>query len=507
MRIPLLGGAYSARSRIAACTRSINYFPEKNPEGAAIIPMTQYQSPGLVPLAQDVDNKKPVRQVYRASNGDGYCVIGQTVYYVSPAWVLTGLGQLTAAGINTVYLIDNGNDILLVDGSATGYTINLTTRAFAPLVDPDGFFQAGGSCDTVDEFVLWSVPGTRIFKSTLNNQLVPFDDTYFASKSAYPDFLQRLIINRLQIILLGTLKSEIWYDVGGAQFPFARIPGTYIEHGTVAPASAAASDISVFWLSQSLRGVGYVHRQRGYDTKVISNYALSYAIGQMAKAGTIADAIGFTYTIEGHEFYVLTFPSGNQTWVFDDSIGDPELAWHQWCFTDLNGNLNRSRVNCGAFLYGKNVIGDWGNGTLYALDNDAYTDTVDGVVYARSFIRTFPHISLSQLDLPNLPALGHTVNFKNFMLDVESGGGQGQPPDPLTGFQTPDKIGLRWSVDRGKTWGQTVLQSNGNPGQYITQPKWGTAGLARDMIFEINHSIAGPVALNGAWVDASIAGN
>ena len=507
MRISLIGGAYSTRSRIAACTRSINYFPEKNPEGVAAVSMTQYQSPGLIPLVNDPGNIAPNRQIYRASNGDGYTVIGQTVYYISPAWVLTALGNLTFASTATVYLIDNGTDILLVDGGPTGYTINLASRAFAPLVDPDGFFQGGGSCDTVDGFVLWSVPGTRQFKSTLDNQITPFDDTYFASKSAYPDPLERLIINRLQIILLGQLKSEIWYDVGGAQFPFARIPGTYIEHGIAAPASAATSDISVFWLSQSLRGVGYVLRQRGYDTKVVSNYALSYAIGQMAKAGTIADAIGFTYTIEGHEFYVLSFPSGNQTWVFDDSVSDPELAWHQWCFTDAQGNLNRSRANCGTWLYGKNVVGDWQNGTIYQLDNDTYTDTVGGVVYAKSYIRTFPHIQLSQIDLPNIPALGHQVKFSQFILDVQSGDGPLQPPDPLTGIQAPAKIGLRWSTDRGKTWGQTVLQSNGEPGQYATQPKWGATGAARDMIFEISHSIPGPVALNGAWVDAQIMGN
>lgn len=75
------------------------------------------------------------------------------------------------------------------------------------------------------------------------------------------------------------------------------------------------------------------------------------------------------------------------------------------------------------------------------------------------------------------------------------------------GEPTVDQIGLRWSDNRGKTWGQTVLQSNGVPGEYITQPKWGGTGAARDRIFELSYSINGPAALNGGWVKATVLGN
>lgn len=507
MRLQLKGGAYTARSRIAACSRSINYYPEKNSDGSAVSEWTLYQAPGLLPLVQDGGNKTPVRQVYRASNDDGYCVIGQKVYYVAPNWALTELGALMTVANTPVYFSDNGIEILLVDGSSFGYKINLTTRAFAQLEDPDGFFEGGGSVDEIDGFLLWSVPETKKFKSTLNNQITPFDLTYVASKSAYADALQRLIINRLQIVLLGKLKSEIWYDVGGAQFPFARVPGTYIEHGTCAPYSAAASDISVFWLGQDLRGVGYVFRQRGYDTKIISNYAVSLAIRRMGKLGQLADAIGFTYTQDGHEFYMLQFPSGNQTWVFDDSIEDLDLAWHQRCWTDVDGTLNRDRSNCATWLYGKNVVGDWENGTLYSLDLDTYTDTVDGVIGPKSFIRTFPHIALGQVDAQGAPPLaqGTVLTVSSFAMDMECGeGADGEVP----AGELANPVTLRATYDRGKNWNEGVLQTTGANGQHNTQPKWGGgAGSARDIMFEISHSINGPAAINGAWIKATVAGN
>lgn len=510
MRLPLLGGAYQARSNIASCVRCVNLFPEKNPPDA-LVPVTYYQRPGFVPLCEDAANRKPMRGLARASNGQGYAVIGTAVYSIQgpPApWGLTKLGDLLVNTAKPVKMRDNGTTMLVVDGSPTGYTIDLATNAFAALVDPDGFFEGGATVDNIDTFMLWNIPGTNRFKSTLSNQITPFDLTYVAAKAGYPDPIQALIVNRHEIILVGTVKSEIWYDAGNAQFPFAELPGAYIEHGTCAPYSVATSDISVFWLSQDEQGLGYVFRQRGYDTKVISNHALSVAIRRMAKASSVADAIGYTYTQDGHAFYVLCFPSGNQTWVFDDAIAEPDMAWHQRAWTDVQGGLNRDRSNCGVLLYGQNVVGDWENGTLYALDLDTYQDTVLGVALGTTYLRTFQHIGTGQTDAAGAPqtALGHQVRYEQFIADIESGEGSGGPAD-ADGLPTADQLSLRWSDDRGKTWGQVVLQSNGKPGEHITQPKWAGVGTARDRIFELSHSINGPAALNGAWVSATVLGN
>lgn len=510
MRLPLIGGAYQARSSIASATRCVNLFPEKNPPDA-IVPVTYYQRPGFVPLAGDPANLLPGRGIFRASNGAGYCVIGTGVYSIQGPpmpWGLTKLGDLLANTGKPVKFRDNGLQGLMVDGGPIGYVIDLGSNGFAPLVDPDGFFEGGAFVDYIDTFLIWSVPGTKKFKSTLSNQITPFDLTYVASKTGYPDNLQGLIVNRHEILLPGELKGEIWYDAGNAQFPFAELPGSYIEHGTGAPYSLAATDISVFWLSQDEQGLGYVFRQRGYDTKIISNHALSVAIRKMAKASSVADAIGYCYSQDGHAFYVLCFPSGNQTWVFDDAIGEPDLAWHQRCWTDVNGVLNRDRSNCGAFLFNQNVVMDWENGTLYGLDLDTYQDTVNGVALGTTYLRTFQHIGLGQTDAQGMPqtALGHMVKYEAFMADMECGQGQGGPAAE-DGTPTADQIWLRWSDDRGKTWGEAVLQSAGTPGQFITQPKWSGTGAARDRIFELSHSINGPGAINGAWVSATVLGN
>ncbi len=503
-RIQFDGGAYSARSVIANSQRRVNYYPEVNRKDA-LTEYTHYQRPGLLPVAQGI--VAPVRGLYRSSTGAGYCVIGANVYSIGADWTLTEIGTITGVGAartNPVSFSDNGIEILLVDGSAVGWSIILGTNTFAQINDPTGTFQGADRVDTIDTFLLWNMPGTNQFGSTLSLELT-FDALYFASKSNYPDLLKTLIVNNHYILLLGDLKSEIWYDAGNAQFPFAELPGAYIEHGIAAKYSVASADLSVFWLAQDLQGVGYVLRQRGYNTERVSNHAIEFAIEQWTEAGgSVADAIGYCHQQNGHLFYVLTFPGADMTWVYDDSIPDHTAAWHQRAWTDANGVLHRDRTNCAAFINGINVVGDWENGTIYQLSTNTYTDTVNGAVGPITCIASFPHIDTA----PSQPQVGFTLpiqsnlrrmQFNAVYLDMEVG----TVPGTLANV-FPPQVSLSVSIDRGKTFQPARLQSAGSEGQFLTEPTWRAQGLSRDMIFEISHSLAGPAALNGICVDAVV---
>lgn len=505
-RLPLIGGAYSARSILANCQRCINLFPEINRQDSPT-PFTNYQRPGLKPLVSPAA-PAPGRALYQASNGDGYAVIGQNLYYVSPppAWTLTALGPLTAGRNNPCSMIDNSIELLVVDGAPAvaglggGWRVDLASHGMTAMSDPA--WTGADRVDYLDTFIIWNQPGTKRFGSTLSNQIVPLDPLYLASKTNYPDNLRSLIVNRHEILLLGMFKSEIWYDAGNPQFPFAELPGASIEHGVEAKYSLATADIATYWLGRDLQSgrQGMVFRQRGYETKRISNHALEYQMQQLAKTTPLSDAVGFTYQQGGHVFYELSFPSGNQTWVFDESISDIDLAWSQRCWTSSDGQLNRSRSNVCAALYGYNVTLDWENGTLYQLDLDTYTDTVAGVSGPITYLRTFPHL-MSGLDAKGNPVLanGKMIQHDRFLLDAECGTG----PD-LDAEGLPPKFNLRWSDDRGRTWGEAVLQSSGELGQYSTRPEWAGLGQAMDRVYEVSWSFPGPVSLQGAWVEGKV---
>ena len=79
MKLPLIQGAYEARSPIANAQSCINLYPEPNTQDAPF-PMTHYPSPG-VSIASDYTGvfSGTVRGVYNASDSTFYAVIGQTV--------------------------------------------------------------------------------------------------------------------------------------------------------------------------------------------------------------------------------------------------------------------------------------------------------------------------------------------------------------------------------------------------------------------------------------------
>lgn len=496
MRVPLLGGAYSARSVIANACRSINYFPEVNRKDSPT-PFTDYQRPGIKTLAQGV--VAPVRGLHQSSQSLAVTVIGQTVYKIEVDWRLTELGQLETARFNPTKMSDNGVTALLVDGSPVGYSIDLATGAMTRVVDPSGTFTGAEFVDYLDGFLLWNVPDTISFGSTLNNVL-EFDATYVAGKNTYPDLLRALVVNRQELILFGRDKSEPWYDAGGADFPFAKMPGIYIEHGIVAPYSLATADVSTLWLGQDQQGYGIVFEKRGHDVRRVSNFALDNAISKLVEQGvTITDAIGYTYQQGGHVFYVLIFPTADQTWVYDLSIGSSEYAWHQRAWSDVNGLLHRTRDNCAAVINGKNVVGDWQNGTIYEVVREQWWDEIGGTKYPIQCVRTFPHLEEAIMQGQRVPIDGRQIQINSVELDFETG--TSANPDVLN--REPG-ITLRWSKDRGRSWNNWMVKSAGAEGRFETVPKWGPVGGARNFMIEVAHSLAAPAALNGAFLDVTV---
>ncbi len=453
------------------------------------------------------------RCLYQASNGDGYAVIGVNLYYVSPTYQLIFVGATTGGSGTTICsMIDNGTTLLLVNGAPAsagvggGWTVNLATRAGFAVVN-DAAWMGADRVDYIDTFVVFNelnVAGSNInvFGSTLSNQILPLDATYVAGKTSYPDPIQTLIVCKRQIIILGSLKSEVWYDSGAAAFPFAELSGTNIEHGIGAKYSVATADENVYWLSKDLQGQGFVLSHNGNQTKRISNFALEYAIRLMYQnSGTVADAVGYCYQVDGHNFYVLSFPTGNQTWVYDESVGDPELAWSQRAWVGSTGAIDRDRGVVGANLYGKNCVLDWQNGTLYEQSMTTYTDTVAGVEYPILYLRTFPHL-MSGTDVKTgqpILANGMMVQHDRFQLDVTTGTG---PSGPSGG--QPPRFTIKWSDDRGQSWENPIQLEAGEKGKFRTRNDVRGLGQAMDRVYEVSWTFAGEVALNGAWVEGRV---
>jgi len=467
MKTPILGQAYVARSVNAADNRMVNLYPEATPEGGKTAGFLT-RAPGLRLLA--TLGAGPVRGLWQFG-GYGYAVSGNTLYKIDAAWTATSLG--TVLGTGPVSMADNGTQ-LFIASNPLGYIYNASTGVFAQITDPD--FPGAVTVGYLDGYFVFNEPNSQRVWITQLLDGTSVDPLDFASAEGSPDGLVALIIDHREAWLFGTNSVEVWYDSGAAQFPLERIQGAYNELGCAAPYSVAKMDNGLFWLGSDARGGGMVYRANGYTGQRISTHAVEYAIQSYA---SISDAIGYTYQQDGHSFYVLTFPTGNATWVYDVATG----GWHERARFE-NGQFYRHQSNCQMNYNGEIVVGDYGNGNLYAFDLDVFTDNGAPQKWLRSW-RALPS------DQNTLKRTAH----HSLQLDCETGTGL------VTGQGSNPQVMLRWSDDAGHTWSNEHWASMGAKGAYGTRVIWrrlGMTGQLRDRVYEVSGTDPVKVAITGA---------
>lgn len=496
-RVPLLGGSYRAASLIANAQRCVNMYPEKNPDySQSPVNVTHYVRPGRTALVVPPAPGRG-RGVFTTTLGDGYVVIDQNVYYVSPDWTLTRVGQLVTIGNTPVYMADNGVDAFLVDGTVQGYTLRLSSRAFAQTGDPN--FLGADRVDFLDYFLFFNQPNSPNWYSTLPTA-VTFNGLYFGTKTAWPDNIVAAVAVERESWLLGTKKSEVWNNAGTVPFPFQPLAGIIVEHGCAGKYSPAKQDVNVYWLSQSPEGARMVMKGSNHAALRISTHAIEEILLGCPR---VDDAIGACYQIRGHAFYELHLPTADLTLVWDEAT----QLWHEEAWCDSNGNLHRTRTPFVTYMYGTNVGLDWANGTLYKIDPTNFTDNGQPI----KWIRSMPHLLDEEFD---------RVTYNRLIADVQVGSATGSvqvatSTSPWSiGFSTGfgpigasgtstltemPEISLRMSRDRGASWGNRIMIPLGNQGQYCTKPTWNRLGYASDMVFELSCSTPMMTALNGVF--------
>lgn len=472
--IPLTSGAYSSKSIISNAQVCKNLYLEQNPSDTKPPqPTTHYPRPGKLLLATP-PTLGAGRGLYRATNGDLYVAIDDIIYFVSDTFVFTPVGNI-AHGSSIVSMADNGQDIgnqiCVVNGSPNGWTIDMTTRAFAMIVDGTGTFVGANRVDYLQGYFLFNAPGTPYWYISNPNSVV-FNALNVEPKSSYADAIQTLGVRLREVWLIGVLTTEPWYLSGAPDFPFEAIASTFVPYGCIAVYSMASIDVSLFWLSQDLKGQGIVVKSDGYNAKRISTFAIE---AEFQTYGDLSDAVAGTYQKDGHTFYVLTFPTADKTWVYDLATDQ----WYESTWVDSDGNEHRDRCPFYAHAYNRVIGQDWETGKLYEIDSNTYTDNGDPI-YCR---RGFPHV-LDEMD---------RVTHWCLTADIQCGTTTDNDADP--------QLNMRYSDDRGQTWSDPLMASFGKIGEYLVSPQFQRLGMARDRVYELFWSENIKTALNGVYID------
>lgn len=506
MKSPILGSSYVARSVNAADNRLVNLFPEVVPEGGKE-PAFLQRAPGLDLLA--TIGTGPIRG-FNVMGEYAYVVSGSKLYKCTSGFAtVTELG--TVANDGPVSMANDGNH-LFVACNGPSFVYNATTAAFGQITDPD--FPGALTVSYLDGYFVFIEPNSQRVWVTALLDPTSIDPLDFASAEGDPDGLVSSIVDHSEVWLFGTNSIEVWYNSGNADFPLQRIQGAFNEIGCAATFSIAKLDNGLFWLGADARGKGIVYRANGYTGQRISTHAVEWQIQQYEN---ISDAVAYTYQMDGHAFYVLTFPSANATWVYDVSTG----AWHEragW----YNGQMTRQRGHMMMSFDGRICVGDYQNGNVYAYSMDVFSDYDRPQRWVRSWRalptgqndlnRTAQH-SL-QLDCESGVGLSGDT-YSRFILSTQNGidlltesGADLLTEDSLAVLPFDNgqagidpKICLRWSDDGGHTWSREHWQSIGKLGEYGRRVIWRRLGMTqklRDRVYEISGTDPVKIAIMGA---------
>ena len=460
MKLPLLGGAYGGRSSTVSPERLVNFYLESYGDGFHLV-----GTPGLT-LRLTLD-ASPVRGLH-FFNSNIYAAAGNRVYQISSFHAATTLGTLTTS-TGPVFFEDNGTDVVVIDGSPNGYSISSGVMSLIADVD----FEGGSSIAEQDGYFIVTVPSSSRFRISDLNSSTSWVDTDFTSVDGQGDKVSAVVSDLRQLWLPGEKTTEVYDNTGDSDFPFERIEAGFMQKGIAAPATLKRFDNSLVWLSKDERGHGLLVQANGYTPVIISPQPINW---QWSRYSRIDDAFAYVYQIEGHEFYVITFPTGNATWAYDAR----EKQWHQWS-SNISGNeQSRHRSNCHCFGFGRHYVGDFESGNVYSIEPDVYTENGTTIIRDRISINLDndnERFSIDEIEIECQPGVGLST---------------GQGSNPL--------IMLRTSKDEGNTWGNERTRSAGAIGQYLRRAVWRKLGRSRKRAFWLR--VSDPVK----WVITSAIG-
>jgi hypothetical protein len=463
MKLRLLGGV-EGRSTNISPEKCINLFYEKGESGESLV--------NTAGSTEFVDFAGGVIRGAMEYDGKAWFVVGNTLYDVNSAGTKTSRGTLSTSS-GRVSMAHNGvrtsgnQQIFIADGTQryiydnlTGVLTGYTDYAAVSVVFIDGYF-------------IFNLINTDQFYLTSSYDGTTVDPLDVSTAEGDPDVIESLLTSARELYVFGARTLSVWYNSGDADNTFQRYQGGFKQMGTAAKFSPARVDNNVYWLARNERGGAQVCRLGAqFQPEVVSTPELNV---ELATYTVIDDAFGYAYQYEGHEYYVLTFPTEQRVWVYDAST----TRWHQRAHNISGTFPNRERYNCHTYVFNKHLLGDFMNGKVYQLDSSVATFNTARV--ERTLIT------------PNISDEEKRLRISSVQIDMEEGTG-----DPNS--TTDTSIWLSYSKNGGHSYGNEIDSDIGDTGEYSIRAIWRRLGWGRNWTFKIRTWTPNKVVLKAMYV-------
>jgi len=476
MKHPLaMGGTYQSQSPLASADWTLNWYTEFMESQAGKSKLVLYPTPGLSVFSTlKAGSARGVRGSHEI-NGRVFFVHEDTLWEVDSAGAATDRGTVTEDTL-PVSMASSPQQLLIASGG-TAFVLTLATNVLTTI--------AAATLDNVkqvayiDGFFLALIKDSQTFRISTVTDATSWPGLQIITVSVFEDNVVSMIASHRELWVMGGRNSVNYFDAGTAQI-FEVTPGSIMETGSGAAFSPTLVDNTFMWLGSDDRGAAIVYRLNGYTGIRVSNHAIEFA---MQGYSTISDAVSYSYQDQGHNFYVLWFPTGNATWVYDVATG----LWHERAF--LRGGVFEAHLGrVHAFAFNKHLVGDRTSGVIYQMS----IDNLDDAGSAIKRIRRFPHISNES----------KFQSHYKLQIDVETGLGPSPPLLDGDGNARDPQMMMRWSDDGGHRWSNEHIRDAGQIGEFRQRVIWRRLGRTRDRVYELSVSDAIPWRIIDAYLEA-----
>ena len=452
MKLQLPIHSYELRSIPASPARLVNCAPELLPPDSKS-PVLLTRTPGIKSWTTVGDG--PIHTMKFVSLAiDGvqtrllFVVSGQKLYSVTQGKVVTEIGTV---GTPVNVSIASNFDSVVVVNEPHGYAWDGTT--FEQIVDENFVSRGAGDVVFLDDFLVFREPGSGRFFSANSGSVTEFSGLMFATAEASPDALAGMAVEHRQLILFGDENTEIWQNVGTTPFPFGKSSSGLVQIGCANRRTVVTEDNTVFWLADDLT----VRRLDGLTPLKVS----TPAVEQKIPGYTISRARAYSYTMDGHAYYVLTFPEA--TWVYDISTG----SWHE------RQTYGRKFWQAGPVVNAWNtlLVGDSLGNSVGEIDPEVYADWS----------------TPSRMEWTYQPVYADGKRAFHYSLEVIMETGVGL----ATGQGSIPRIMAQYSDDGGLSWKALPDQGIGKVGETSHRVRWDALGSARQRVYRC--AISDPV--------------
>jgi hypothetical protein len=270
--------------------------------------------------------------------------MGSKLVSIDSSGVVTTIGDVGAGGpVDMVYSFDHlaiasNKNLWLYDKTTLAQNVDTDLGDVLSVVYLDGYFI------TTD--------GENMVVTELGD---PFSVNPFkyGSSELDPDNIEAVLEVRNELYAINTNTIEVFNNVGGSGFPFARVEGAQIERGAVgASAAAVMGDALAFVGNGRNEAVGVYLAANGTASKI----STAEIDDMLATYENIADVVVEVRLDRTHEFIYIHLP--DQTLVFDKGASSAwkTLVW----FTLDSGIIPGSQYRARGFVnvYNKWIAGD-----------------------------------------------------------------------------------------------------------------------------------------------------